>query len=355
MAKLLTHHTASDLAPQVDELTDTRKPMQLGLWVLGLGFGGFLLWASFAPLDEGVPTQGTVVIDTKRKPVQHLTGGLVREILVREGQVVEQGQVLAKLDSLTSRANLETARQTYQAQLKLIDSQRMQIKNIEGQVALVSQMLDGVRGLAEDGFAPRNQVLELEKQMATQRNSITGLQGDISRLEVESLATQERINALSEEFDRNILIAPVTGQVVGLMVQASGAVIQPGERLMDIVPLEQELLIETQVPPHLIDRIQMGQLTDVRFSAFSHEPMLVVEGRLKTISLDLVVENTQMGPMSFYLARLEITEEGLATLGRREMHAGMPAEVVIKTGERSLMVYLLHPLVKRIAASMTEE
>lgn len=355
MTNLITQQHVLESSTDVEELTDTRKPMRLGFWILGLGFGGFLLWASFAPLDEGVPTQGTVVIDTKRKPVQHLSGGLVREILVREGQVVEQGQVLAKLDSLTSRANLETARQTYQAQMKLINSQRMQIANIEQQVALMTQMLDGVRGLADDGFAPRNQVLELERQIAAQRNSITGLQGDISRLEVESLATQERINALNEEYERNVLTAPVTGQVVGLMVQATGAVIQPGQKIMDIVPFDEELLIETQVPPHLIDRIEVGQLTDVRFSAFVHEPMLVVEGQLKTISRDLVVENTPMGPMSFYLARLVITEKGLETLGRREMHAGMPAEVIIKTGERSLLVYLLHPLVKRIAASMTEE
>lgn len=355
MANLIKQQRGLKPSMDEDELTDTRKPMRLGLWVLGLGFGGFLLWASFAPLDEGVPTQGTVVIDTKRKPVQHLTGGLVREILVREGQVVEQGQVLAKLHSLASKANLETARQTYQAQMKLIDSQSLQTSNIEQQIAIMTQMLDGVRGLAADGFAPRNQVLELERQISVQRNSITGLQGDISRLEVESLATRERINALSEEYDRNVLTAPVKGQVVGLMVQASGAVIQPGQKLMDIVPFDEELLIETQVPPHLIDRIQMGQLTDVRFSAFSHEPMLVVEGQLKTISRDLVVENTPMGPMSFYLARLVITKQGLETLGRREMHAGMPAEVIIKTGERSLLVYLMHPLVKRIAASMTEE
>jgi len=85
----------------------------IGLWALGLGFGGFLLWASLAPLEEGVPGQGMITIDTKRKSVQHLSGGLVKEVLVGEGSIVTEGQVLFRLDKAVARANFEGIRQRY--------------------------------------------------------------------------------------------------------------------------------------------------------------------------------------------------------------------------------------------------
>ena len=93
--------------------SDTRAVSRAGLWVLGLGFGGFLLWAAFAPLDEGVPTQGMVTIDTKRKTVQHLSGGIVKEVLVHEGQQVKEGEPLLRLDAAVARANYESVRQRY--------------------------------------------------------------------------------------------------------------------------------------------------------------------------------------------------------------------------------------------------
>jgi protease secretion system membrane fusion protein len=103
-----------DTAPDADErATDTGRATRIGLLTLLLGFGGFLLWAAYAPLDEGVPTSGMVSIDTKRKAVQHLTGGIVRDVLVREGDTVKQGQVLMRLDSATARANYEAVRQRY--------------------------------------------------------------------------------------------------------------------------------------------------------------------------------------------------------------------------------------------------
>jgi len=90
---------------------DTGRAARVGLWALGLGFGGFLLWAALAPLDEGVPAQGTVMVDTKRKAVQHLSGGIIKRVLVGEGELVHEGQVLIELDAATARANHESVRQ----------------------------------------------------------------------------------------------------------------------------------------------------------------------------------------------------------------------------------------------------
>jgi len=132
-------------------------------------------------------------------------------------------------------------------------------------------------------------------------------------------------------------------------------VVSPGQRLMDVVPVGEALLIDAKIPPHIIDKVKAGQNVEVRFSTFANSPQLVLDAKLLSLSSDVIVEQTAMGPQSYYLARVQITPEGIKTLGKRVIQPGMPAEVLIKTGERSLLTYLLHPLTKRIAASMKEE
>lgn len=427
--------------------TDTLQPMRIGLWVLGLGFGGFLLWAGLAPLDEGVPTQGMVAIDTKRKAVQHLSGGIVKDVLVKEGQFVNDNQELIRLDDAVARANYESVRQHYltiramegrlsaeqsghakiafhpdllQAQSdplikqqmtnqeQLFQSRRMALQadqqaieeSIQGQnasiqgyegmlqsrknqLSLLQEELKGMRELVKEGYAPRNKQMELERMAADAMGSIADLQGNISRArssiaemkmraiqrkqeyrkEVETQmadvrrevqADAEKFKAASNDLDRTVVRAPTAGQVVGLAVQTVGGVIQPGQMLMNIVPKNEVLLLEAKIAPHLIDSVHPGLLADVRFSSFAHSPQLVVEGKVDSISGDLISE-PQNPNISYYLARISVTAEGMKELGSRQLQAGMPAEVVIKTGERTVLKYLLHPLLKRIAVSMKEE
>lgn len=428
-------------------ISDTGRAARFGLWALGLGFGGFLLWAALAPLDEGVPTHGMVVIDTKRKAVQHLTGGIVKEVIAREGSVVHEGDVLVRLDEATARANYETVRQRYlglramqgrllaeqerrtsvvfhpdllaarsdplirhqmltQEQLfrarqeslradlqgieESIQGQQAQLEAYESmlssrrsQQALLNEELGNTRELVKEGYAPRNRQLELERLAAESSSSIADLMGNSTRArrsiaelrqrvivrqqeyrkEVEAqlaevsrevLSEAEKFVAVTADMGRLEIKAPVAGQVVGLAVQTVGGVVQPGQKLMDIVPEDQALLLETQVAPNLIDKVHAGLLADIRFSSFAHSPQLVVAGKVVSVSGDLL-SDPQNPQISYYLARVGVTPEGLKTLGQRQMQPGMPAEVIIKTGERSMLTYLLHPLTKRLAASMKEE
>lgn len=427
--------------------SDTGRAARVGLWALGIGFGGFLLWAGLAPLDEGVPSTGSVTIDTKRKPVQHLTGGIVRDVLVREGQVVKEGQTLIRLDEATARANYESVRQRYlglravqgrlqaeqagqgnvtfhpdliaastdplirqqmvtQEQLFLarrsalradlqgleesIRGQQGLIQSYEGmlagrrsQLALLNEELSHTREMVKEGYAPRNRQLELERMVAESSTSIAELTGNsirarqgvaelrqrvISRQqeyrkEVESQLADvtreaqsdaEKLVAVRADLTRVEIKSPAAGQVVSLTVQTPGSVIQPGQKLMDVVPEGEPLVLEARVAPNLIDKVQTGLLADVRFSAFAHSPQLVVEGKVVSISGDLVTD-PQNPQVSYYLARVNVTPEGLKKLGKHQMQPGMPAEIIIKTGERSMLTYLLHPLTKRLAASMKEE
>lgn len=427
--------------------TDTLQPARIGLWVLGVGFGGFLLWAGLAPLDEGVPTQGTVTIETKRKAVQHVTGGIVKQVFVKEGQHVKSGSPLISLDDALVRANYESIRQHYltlramegrllaeQAgqsrisfhpdllktdadsyiqqtlnnQTQLFQSRRMSVhadmdaikEAIQGQEASIQgakgvlnarknqleflqEELKGIRELVKEGYAPRNRQLELERVSAEVTGAIADMQGNIvrgqrtvaemklrmiqrnqdyrkevdgqlSEVRREVQADSDKYRASSQDLERMIIRAPAEGQVVGLAVQSVGAVVGGGQKIMDIVPNNESLILEAHVAPHMIDSVHVGREVDVRFSSFAHSPQLVVQGKVDSVSADLIYE-PGANSMPYYLIRASITPEGMKALGNRQMQPGMPAEVMIKTGERSLLTYLLHPLLKRMAASMKEE
>ncbi len=427
---------------------DTGRAARVGLWALGLGFGGFLLWAALAPLDEGVPSHGTVTVDTKRKAVQHLSGGIVKRVLVREGELVQEGQPLIELDEAVARANYEAVRQRYlglramqgrllaeqagaeavtfhpdllqassdplikaqmDTQRQLFQSRRAALRaalqgieeSIRGQqallqayegmigprrsqLALLQEELKHTRELVAEGYAPRNRQLELERSVAEANASIAELTGNTIRAqraiaelrqqvvarqqeyrkEVESELTEvtrevqsdaEKIVAVRADLERTEIRSPAAGQVIGLAFQTVGGVVQAGQKLMDVVPEDEPLLLEAKVEPHLIDKVRTGLPTDIRFSAFSHSPQLVVQGEVVSISNDLLSEQVGDTAISYYLARVKVTPAGMKVLGNRRMQPGMPAEVIIKTGERSLLTYLLNPLTKRLAASMTEE
>jgi protease secretion system membrane fusion protein len=367
--------------------SDTFSPIRLGLIVLIIGFGSFLLWAAFAPLDEGVPCSGAVSIATKSKVVQHLQGGVVQAVHVREGQMVREGDVLISLDNQTAKARYEDVHQHYigirAAESRLLAEQRgaagitfhpdvvndpnrqlvQRIMQSEQQlfyarqniVRLLQQQLDGVKGLVSEGYAPLNQQRDLEIKLAEIRSN---MQNEMAMIQREVQADAEKSQALAEELARTEIRAPASGQVVGIQVQTVGAVIQPGQKLMDIVPFDERLLVEIKIAPHLIDRIYAGLIADVRFTSFAHSPQLVVSGKIESISKDLLTDQ-RMSPgqpgSQYYLALVSITPEGLKILGDRQLQPGMPVQAVIKTGERSFLTYLLNPLIKRVAASMKEE
>ena len=356
-----------ELTAEERDITNSDRAAKVGLWTLAIGLGGFLVWASIAPLDEGVPTQGMVSIDTKRRTVQHLQGGMVEEVLVREGEMVTEGQLLVRLNDSTVRANYEAARQNLAALRENVIAQNAVLqglkaaeKNRNDQLGFIEKELNGVRGLVKDGFAPMVQQLQLERQQAEVMTSISDIRTNQQRTEQALLelqhqikAAQQRLSAAEQDLARLEIRSSADGQVVGLSIPTMGAVIQPAQRMMDIVPKGQSLTIESRVAPQFIDRVKAGDAVDIRFSAFSNTPQLVIPGRLDSISQDVLTDPVTQMP--YYLARATPTPEGMEKLGQRSMQPGMPAEVIIKTGSRTMLNYLLHPLTKRVAASLKEE
>lgn len=424
------------------------RPLRWGIGLLAAGAMLFVLWATFAPLDEGVVAPAQVTFATGRKPIQHLSGGVVVKVAVREGQFVNANDLLIELDDANAAASAQTVEQDYfsllasEARLKAelagdrsvrfppillaqptpssaadhianqrslftarqgglteaasvnrekINATRAQLAGLNDSIqqrvvqeSLLHEQENNVGALARDGFAPRNQHLQIQQSLADIRASLAQQRADRMRLERQlaeldasgrqlkhdfaaeagrqlaevqkALApAQERIRAAKGEARRTRITAPIAGQVVGLAIGSVGGVVGPGQKLMEIAPPDEAVIFDARVPPASVDRVHSGQEVLIRFTAFAHTPMLVVAARVKEVSGDVIVDPpNERGSVPYYRARIELTPEGVRQLGGRRIQAGMQAEVLIRTGERSLMTYLIAPLARRISASMKE-
>lgn len=435
-------------AHEAFELPDTnyRSVLRAGLAILVLGFGGFLAWASLAPLDEGIPAPGTVVVDSKRKRIDHLNGGIVEQLRVREGQQVKAGDELLVLNEVQGKSALNATKTqwfTAMATLARLEAERMgaaaitwpkpllaerenpelaglvaaqqglfrsrrsavegelriireSVRGLEQQlasldqlkagrqtqIALFSEQLDSYRHLRKDGFVSRNHLLELERQLAEVQSKqsedlsniasinarlaefrMRGAQREIEyRREVESQLADvqreyagltERLTAQRDTVDRLVLRSPVDGTVVDLAVHTVGGVVKPGDRLMDIVPHGDELVIEAQVAPQYVDRLAPGLPADVHFDAYaSRAERPVVSGRVDVVSADSLVDSRTGNP--YYTMRVQVSAEEARKLGDMKLQPGMVSTVMVKTGERTLMAYLMRPLLRRFSTALIE-
>jgi membrane fusion protein, protease secretion system len=426
--------------------TDETSLARLGWFIVLAGVGGFLLWASIAPLDKGVPLSGSVMVATNRKAVQHQTGGIVDEILVKEGDTVRAGQSLVRMNDTQVKAQAEVTRSqlitaravearliaeldnrpdidfpvfllaaiddprvagVISLQRQLFTSRRsvlrhdlaalgeniaglkVQLQGLESsraskkqQLVFLKEQLDNLQALANEGFVPRNRVLELERTRAQLIGDISEDDGNIGRIqrqiaefnlrytqregeyqqEVRQQLTdiQREAEALSsrliaQDFElANVFVkAPVDGIVVGVDVFTHGGVIGPGFRMMDIVPSEDMLIIEGQVPVHLIDRVHAGLDVDLIFTAFNQNKTPHIAGEVTQVSADRLIDEHTGIP--YYQLKARVKPESMQLLSKHQIRAGMPVEIFVKTGERSLMNYLLKPILDRLHTSLGED
>ncbi|MCZ6603553.1 MAG: HlyD family type I secretion periplasmic adaptor subunit [Alphaproteobacteria bacterium] len=408
-------------------------------------FGGFGAWAAFAPLDSAAIALGTLAVESRRKTVQHLEGGIVGEILVDEGTVVEAGQPLIRLDTTQARIGYElflgrhrsaaaqgarlaaerdgldaivfpdwlsadasvpnvaailageerifAARRDAIASAGAILQQRIlqleeEIDGLERQIAAqnrelgyINEEISTVQSLLDEGLATRPRLLALQREGANIDGERARFQAAIARagqrigeaqLEIDDLGTakmnavvqelrdvetriadlRERIAAARDVLERTEIVAPVSGTVVGLQVFTSGGVIGPGTVLMEIVPTDDPLIIEARVAPNDIDVVHPGQVANVKFLAFSQRRTPSFTGQVLQVSADLLIDGRS--GQAYYLARISIDEDqdGLEELN---LYPGMQAEVLIKTGERTAIEYLLEPLTSSMNRALRED
>jgi membrane fusion protein, protease secretion system len=252
----------------------------------------------------------------------------------------------------------------------------------EKQIALFGEQLASFAKLNRDGFVSRNQLLDIERQLAEvqskQSEDLSNIAGISARLaefrmrgaqreieyrrEVETQFTEvqrdvstlaERLAALRDTHQRLAIQAPVDGVVVDLAFHTLGGVIKPGDRILDIVPDGDELIIEAQIGTQYIDRVHAGLEADVHFDAYaSRVARPVIAGKVQVVSADALTD-PRTG-LQYYAVRVSVPPAELKKLGQLALQPGMAGTVMVKTGERSLLVYLARPFMRRFGSAMSE-
>ena len=177
----------------------------------------------------------------------------------------------------------------------------------------------------------------------------------ISEVQKDVGTRGDQLKAFEDEFERTVIKAPTDGYVVGLEAHTVGGVIKPGDRIMDVVPEGDVLVVEAQLPVNLIDKVRVGQLANMHLQiVLGGGVQPVIEGRVARISADRLTDQRTGAP--YYSARIEITPRGEEEIRKHKIHVqpGMQADVVVITGARTVLQYLLRPLVSRISSGMKE-
>jgi len=436
-----------EVAP-IEVNTDARAFARAGWLIVLLGVGGFLVWALLAPLDKGVPMMGTVAKESNRQSVQHQTGGTIKQILVRDGDVVKAGQVLVRMNPIAAQSAVEMTDSQYlsaraiearliaerdgartikfpadleqrrgeprvaemmslqnqllasrqgglQNELGGIDENvaglKLQIQGLQEsrdskkeQMALLKEQLGGMRDLAKEGYVARNRLLDLERTYAQLSGALSEDIGNIGRAQrqvtemvlrraqriqdyqkevrtqltdVQRDAESQQARLLAQKFElANVEVkAPADGTVVGLAVFTPGGVVPPGFKMMDIVPSDDPLVVEGQLPVNLVDRVHTGLKTDLIFSAFNANRTPHIDGVVEQVAADRTVDERTGN--AYYKVRVKVTPKGAKMVAEHhlDIRSGMPVELFVKTGERTMMNYLLKPVMDRAKSSLSEE
>ena len=431
----MTRNTLTKTADIFDgvPVSDTQS-RRVGFWIVFVTFGLFGTWAAFAPLDSAAYSPGVVTVQSYRKTVQHLEGGIVKDVLAHDGDMVKKGDPLIVLDDAQLKAEYETtysqliAAKAMEARLRAerdgdttIDfgvllpantprgqeardsetqvfnarrSSRLgEISVLQERIGQLKQQIKGtevtigtknnlgksytseiaeLNDLLSQGFVDKQRMLEQERKLDMLKSEVADHSSTITKTrlqinkdfnsevskqlaEVQTKAydLQERTAALKDRLSRVIIRAPDDGMVIGMTVHTVGGVVRQATPLLDIVPSVSDLVVEAHVQPVDIDRVAIGKLADIRFSAFNSATTPPIEGVVTQVSADRLTDERTGQP--YYLPRVQVTEAGEHKLGDKKLQPGMPADVLIKTGQRTMLQYLLQPARNAIAESMIEQ
>ena len=422
-----------------------RAPTVVGYAALLVFFGGFGTWAALSPLASAAVSPGVVSPDGSRKTIAHLEGGIVRQIGVREGDVVSRGQLLVLLEDVQARAEFEALRERFLhlttlearllaevaeqpvlelpaalagypeavvrpamlAQERLLQSRRATLAGREQvlgqrvlqleaeitglhqvieaqdeQIALITEEVETVAGLLEKGLGNKPRLLALQRQRADIRAEQAASRARIARHEQEIGESRLQLLTLHEELrervaeelsrvrtelagvqsilpsredvlSRTVVAAPLDGTVVNLRVTTESGVVRAGEPLLDLVPIGADLIIDARVKPTDIDTVRAGQEARVVFSAYGQRNMPQITGTLRSISADRLTDERTGEP--YFLAKVAVDPGELERIAPEiELTPGMPAEVMILTGERTLLDYLVRPFIQSVTRSFRE-
>ena len=368
--------------------------LSLLLLLVLLAAGGF--WADRAVLDEVTRGQGEVVSSSREQVIQSLEGGILAELRVREGDIVDKDEVLLRIDDTRFGASLRESQARAEAlrasiarlraeaegttpefppglpadvvatEQALYDSRlealEQSIAGVERSLALARRELNLTQPLVSEGVVSEVEVLRLQRDVSELRAQIqdrrssfrTSARTDLSKNEAELAGIEEVLAAREDQLRRTVVRAPMRGTVKNIRLTTLGGVIQPGSDIMEIVPLEDQLLVEARIRPSDVAFLRPGLPATVKIAAYDYSIYGGLSGELEHISPDTITDEDRRGE-TFYRIRVRTEQNYLEGRGEQlPIIPGMTATVEILTGHKTVLEYLLKPVLKVRDSAMRE-
>jgi HlyD family secretion protein len=448
--KIETRAAAAESAWYDSLPRSTRIPTAAGVTIMAAVLMGFGVWGNTAPIAGAVVASGVFVATGQNKIIQHLEGGVIREIYVREGDVVEPGQVLLELDGTAPKAELQrlflrrirlsAIDARLQAEMReetvirwpsevtetlanspevkeIVDSQnmtfvarhnnvmsdikgiedsikaleeriqgsRVQLEAVKRQIVLLDEEIETKEQMVKAGLVRKPELMVLQRSKANLEGEVGRIMGDIGDSKERIARAVEQINGVRKTaikaaveqmhevrgelvdvrermlsakgvLDRIRVTAPVRGVVVKLRYHTQGGVVEAGKSIMDLLPLKDELIIEARLRPQDIDSVKQGQKAMVRLTALSQRITPMVSGDVVYLSADTLADEkkSQQGASDIYIVRVKLNSEESRNIPDFSPTPGMPAEVYIKTSERTFFQYIVKPIQDSMSRAFRE-
>ena len=395
--KLENHASCTAMARRS---ADSEHRINFTLWITILALAVFFIWANYSELDTITRGQGAVIANSKTQSIQSFDGGVIENIHVKEGDIVQKNQILVTLEKIKIEAAFREQRSKVAAlraakarlnaeifggqpkfdddikdypqfkinQLKLLERKRSMIKEqidaLELSLRIVKKQLQMTKALVPTGDVSLMEALKLQNQVSdmsaqienTKNKYFQDTQTELNKIEEDLSASLQTLALRQDQLDHVVLRSPTNGIVKNIRITTLGGVVKPSEEVMQIVPAEDDLVIEAKIKPSDIAFLRKGQNANIKIDAYDYSIYGSLEGKLIYISADTLTEEAKQNEPSYY--RIKVQTQGRQFSGRPqekiEIQTGMTAIVEIKTGKNNVLKYLFKPLIKTIDSSLTE-
>lgn len=370
------------------------------IWGCAAAIVGFLLWAKWAEIDQITRASGQVITSSRNQVIQVMDGGVLAQLPVKEGSKVSRGQLLARFDrtkpeagyreSLAKEAALRAMVARLHAEIfggapvfgaelagypefkanqqalfvKRQEALHEEISALEKAEMLVKDELELNMPLLKTGDVSRTDILRLQRQIVDVRSQITNKkskyfqdsQADLVKAEEDLAGTQQVVAQRKDLLNATDVLAPMDGIVRNVRLTTLGGVARPGDEIMQIVPIDEDLVVEAKIKPADIAFVKIGLPASIKFDAYDYSIYGALHGNVTYVSADTLADSVQGVEQSYYRVHVKITSGKLVDKQGRpiEVQPGMTATVELSTGTRSVLHYLTKPITKTLSESMGE-
>lgn len=382
-----------------DTRVDVKWGSRLLLWTALLSVVGFVAWSRWASIDQVTRTQGQVIVSSRNQVVQSPDGGVLEHMWVAEGDTVKRGQPLFRFEQARARAGFQDSAgkvaalravvarlqaEVYETRPRFIGLEdfpelranqeallrrrqaaiREDISALEESLKLVQSELDLNLPLVAQGDVSRAEVIKLQRQVADIRAQITNrrnkyfqdAQAELAKAQEELDSAQQLMAQRQEQMAYTEITSPMDGVVRNVRLTTRGGVARPGDEILQIVPLDEGLVVETRVRPADIAFIKLGLPVTVKLDAYDFSIYGSLQGEVSYVSADTLTEDTRDGATPYYRVQVKILSHNLSSRDQQplDIQPGMTAVAEIRTGSHTVWQFLTKPITKTLAESFQE-